>query len=134
VSLPLLAFLITGGIFVAMDFAWLATMSGHLYRPQLGALMRDQIALAPSALFYIVYAAVLSAVVVLPAYNADDPSRALVTGLLVGLAAYATYNLTNAATLNGWPPLLTIVDWAWGTVATALAAWLSVFALIYLRH
>ena len=129
----LLAYVVTGGIFLALDFAWLATMSGRFYRPQLGALMRDQIALPPSMAFYLIYAGVLTALVVAPAFSASDPSRAFVNGLLLGFGAYASYNLTNAATLNGWPTPLTFVDMAWGTFATGLSAWLAVLALGLLR-
>lgn len=126
---PLLAFLTTGAIFVAIDFAWLATMSGRLYRPQLGALVRDKIAMGPSVAFYLLYAIVLTALVVLPALTARSPAHAAINGALLGLVAYGTYNLTNAATLKGWPTLLTYVDLAWGTFVTGLASWLAVLAL-----
>jgi len=129
VPTPLLAFLTTGAIFVAIDFVWLATMSGRLYRPQLGAMMRERIALAPSVAFYLLYALVLTALVVLPALAARSPTQAATQGALLGLVAYATYNLTNAATLKGWPTLLTFVDLAWGTFVTGLASWLAVLAL-----
>jgi uncharacterized membrane protein len=76
---------------------------------------------------------VLTALVVVPAAAANDPGRALVNGLLFGLACYGTYNLTNAATINGWPNVITIVDWAWGTIATGVAAWLAVLALRALK-
>lgn len=133
VSQIVLAYLVTAGIFLALDIAWLATMSGRFYRPQLGALMRDQIWLPPSVAFYAIYAGVLTALVVAPAFAANEPSRAFVNGLLLGLAAYATYNLTNAATLNGWPTPVTLVDLAWGTLVTGLSAWLAVLALTAIR-
>lgn len=125
----LLAYVVTGAVFVALDFAWLALMTGRLYRPQLGALMRDRISLAPSILFYVVYVGVLTWLIVLPAWRNEDGVQALSGGLLVGLAAYATYNLTNAATLKNWPPLLTWVDWSWGTIVTGVSAWAAVLVL-----
>lgn len=125
----LIAYVATGAIFVALDFMWLGLMTGPLYKPQLGALMRENVSLPPSILFYLVYVCVLTALVVLPALRAANPIQALVHGLLLGLAAYAAYNLTNAATLNGWPPLLTFIDWVWGTFVTGVAACLAVLAL-----
>lgn len=76
----LLACLTTGAIFLALDFAWLATMSGRFYRPQLGDLMRERIALAPSVAFHFIYTVVLTALVVLPALAARSPTQALVQG------------------------------------------------------
>ena len=130
----LVAYLVTGGIFLALDAAWLTLMSGRLYRPALGSLMRDDIALAPAIVFYLVYVSVLTVLVVAPAAAAGKGSRALFHGALIGLAAYATYNLTNAATLKGWPNLITFVDWTWGTFVSGATAWLAVVCLNAIRR
>ncbi|MEJ0060556.1 MAG: DUF2177 family protein [Terricaulis sp.] len=126
----LIAYAVTGGAFLALDAIWLTLMSGPFYRPQLGDLMRDKIVLGPSIAFYLIYVGVLTALIVAPA---TVPMRALWQGMLLGLAAYATYNLTNAATLKNWPGLLTYVDLAWGALATGAAAWLSVLMLSHFR-
>jgi uncharacterized membrane protein len=127
------AYLATGVVFVAADAVWLSIMAPRFYKPQLGALMRDQIALAPAIVFYLIYIAALTVLVVLPALGAHSATRALTHGLLFGLGAYATYDITNASILKGWPPAITYVDMAWGSVATGLAAWLAVMALSALR-
>jgi len=123
------AYLVTGAIFVAVDAVWLSLMGPRFYRSHLGPLMREQFALAPAIAFYVIYIGVLTALVVAPALAAQSPTRALVTGLLFGLGTYATYNLTNASTLKGWSPVVTVVDMAWGCIATGAAAALAVLIL-----
>jgi uncharacterized membrane protein len=123
------AYLITGAVFVLADAVWLSAMAPRFYRSQLGELMRDQVVLAPAIIFYIVYVGALTALVVLPALATQNATRALIYGCLFGLAAYGTYDLTNAATLKGWPLALTLVDLTWGVLATGLAACVSVLAL-----
>lgn len=122
-------YLVTGAIFVAADAIWLWVMAQRFYRAQLGPLMRDEIAFAPAIAFYLIYVGALAALVVAPALAAQNSGRALLHGLLFGIAAYATYDLTNAATLKGWPTALTFVDMAWGAIATGAAAWLAVVVL-----
>jgi uncharacterized membrane protein len=84
--------------------------------------MLDKILLAPAVAFYLVYPAGIAVFAVAPALQANAPTQALGYGLLLGLVAYATYNLTNLATLRGWSALVTIADNVWGATATGLAA------------
>jgi uncharacterized membrane protein len=130
----LIVFVVTAVIFVALDAAWLTVMGDRVYRPALGALMRAQVAFAPTAVFYVIYSIALTALVVLPALQVESPARAFVYGLIFGLAAYGTYNLTNASTLVGWPPHLVVIDMAWGTVLTGVAAWLATLIAPMLRE
>lgn len=118
-------FLTTALCFAIIDFAWLSTMSSRLYRPQLGDLLRESPALGPAVIFYVIYTLVITVVVVSPAIRNTAPTQALFYGALVGLAAYATYNFTNAATLRHWSNLVTIVDTTWGMVLTGLTAYLA---------
>ena len=48
--------------------------------------------------------------------------KAVAMGALLGLVAYATYDLSNLATLQGWSLAVTVVDIAWGTCVSGLAA------------
>jgi len=115
----LLAWLATAVPFLALDAAWLSTMAQRLYRPALGPLMRPDFDLTAAAGFYLLYLAGVVVFAVAPALRARD---ALWRGGLFGLVSYATYDLTNQATLAGWPWHITLVDLAWGTFATASAA------------
>ena len=105
--------------FLALDAVWLTVMAQRLYRPALGALMRPDFDFAAAAAFYLLY---FTGVVVFAVRAAAGTREALWRGGLFGLVAYGTYDLTNQATLAGWPWHVTFVDLAWGTFATAVAA------------
>ena len=77
---------------------------------------------APAVVFYLLYVLGLVVLVVLPALSARSWEFALTRGALLGCAAYATYDLTNQATLRGWSPAITAADLLWGTTLTAVSA------------
>lgn len=125
----LIAYLASVVVFLAIDFVWLTLASRFLYQPQLGHLLADQPNLLVAAGFYLVYVVGIVVFAVLPAANAGSWLMALGLGALLGLVAYGTYDFTNLATLRDWPPLVTIVDLAWGTALTATAAVAGYWAL-----
>lgn len=111
-------------VFFAIDLLWLGLIARDFYRSQLGSLMADQIVWPVAILFYLLFIAGLIVFAVAPALEGGDWTRALLLGAAFGFFAYATYDLTNLATLRDWPATLTVVDIAWGavlggTVATA---------------
>jgi len=106
-------------VFVALDAIWLTTMGPRLYRTGIGHLMRPDFDAAAAAAFYLLYLTGIVVLIVLPAAGAWD---ALLRGALFGLVAYATYDLTNQATLRDWPWIVTLADLAWGTFVTAVAS------------
>lgn len=116
------AYFATGIVFLAIDAVWLSTMASRFYKPQLGDLMTNQPNWPAAVLFYLLYVAGVVLFVVQPALASGRWTSALAMGALFGLVAYGTYDLTNQATLRDWPALLTVVDLAWGTVLTAVAA------------
>ena len=95
---------------------------GRLDRPRLGALLADQPNFAAAAAFYLLYVAGIVYFAVLPSVAGGNWMSAALAGALLGLFAYATYDLTNMATLREWPIAITIVDIAWGMLVTAAAA------------
>ena len=109
-------------VFLALDAIWLASMAERLYRPAIGHLMRERFALGPALAFYAIYVAGVVVFVVAPALAERRWQSALVMGALLGLLAYATYDLTNQATLKGWPWQVTLADLCWGSFVTAVAA------------
>lgn len=107
--------------FLALDAVWLTTMAHRLYRPAIGHLMRPGFAWEPALIFYLLY---IVGLVVFGVMTRPQKNRRLAAAGrcgLFGLVAYATYDLTNQATLRDWPWLVTLADLAWGTVASALA-------------
>ena len=119
------AYIATIVIFLAIDFVWLKYVALTFYRNNLGDLMLEQPKLGIAAGFYLMYAAAVVVLAVLPALRANDWSTALLYGALLGMAAYGTYDITNLATLKNWPAIVTIVDWIWGTVLTGTVALLA---------
>jgi len=116
----LAAYLATCVTMVGMDAVWITVTGPVLYRPALHAVLSDGFRPIPAVLFYLVYAAGVTALAALPAGRRW--TGAAWRGALLGLVAYATYDLTNQATLKTWPVTVTIVDMGWGTFLTACVA------------
>lgn len=108
--------------FVVLDFLWIGVVMSAFYRENLGHLMGDTINLFAAAVFYLLYTAGVFIFAVLPSIRAGKGRRALMLGAMLGLIAYGTYDLSNQATLEKWPLLVTVVDMVWGTFLTALMA------------
>jgi uncharacterized membrane protein len=123
-----LAYVTVTIVFVLLDAAWLTVMGPVLYKPALGDILADKVRLAPAIVFYLLYPIGIAIFAVLPALRAGSVGHAAVYGALFGLFAYATYDLTNAATLRQWTTQITLADMAWGAIATGLAATISVVA------
>ena len=115
---PLIAYVATLLTFLLLDGIWLGLLMAPTYRELLGSLMLEKPLLVPAAVFYGLYVIGCVVFVVLPALSWQ---RAAKLGALLGLVAYGTYDLTNWATLRDWSVQVSLLDWAWGTVATAVA-------------
>lgn len=109
--------------FLALDALWLGVVARGFYARQLGDMLRDDPNWAAAAVFYLIYVVGIVVLAVLPALEGRSPGRALGLGALLGLVAYGAYDLTNLATLKGFPVRMVGVDLAWGTVLTGLVAW-----------
>lgn len=115
------AYIATLVSFLALDAVWLTAMAERLYRPEIGHLMGPGFAWEPAAVFYLLYVLGLVVFGVMTGLARARPAVAAGRCALFGLIAYATYDLTNQATLRDWPWLVTLADLAWGSVASALA-------------
>jgi uncharacterized membrane protein len=118
----LVAGLVVAVVMVAMDVLWLGFIAKSLYQDGIGHLMAERPQAWAALAFYLVYAVGLVAFVVAPRAGVDAWHSAAVMGALFGFVAYATYDLSNLATLKNWPLWLSLVDMAWGSVASAVAA------------
>ncbi len=103
-------------IFFGMDMVWLGVLARNFYRKQIGFLMTPNVNWAAAILFYLLFLVGLVVFVIAPAVERESWVHALQFGALFGLITYATYDLTNLATLKDWPLALTVVDLAWGMV------------------
>ncbi len=118
----IIAYLSTALAMLALDSIWLKLTADRLYRPRLGHLMLPEFNLTPAAIFYFIYVFGITILAVLPALGDGKLTTALMRGAVLGLVAYATYDLTNQATLRGWSTPITIIDLCWGTFLTGFAA------------
>ncbi len=123
------AFIATVVAFLILDGIWLLVIARSFYRRHLGFLMAEQPNWAAAGIFYLLYAIGLTIFVVIPAVDAGSVLEGLWRGALFGLVAYATYDLTNQATLRSWPAIITVVDLTWGTVLSASVAAIATYAV-----
>jgi uncharacterized membrane protein len=116
------AYIATLVVFLACDAVWLGRMGEILYKPTLGGILLPAFKPIPALVFYLLYVVGVVVFAIKPAYAAGAWSTALVNGALFGFFAYATYDLSNMATLRNWTLQLTLTDMAWGTVVTGASA------------
>lgn len=112
-----------------LDAAWLSLTLNNLYRPALGHLMAERPRTLPALLFYLVYPLGVTALIVLPSLQGLGLHYALTRGAILGLTAYATYNLASMASLRGWPAWISALDIAWGMMTTCVSSIVTVFVL-----
>lgn len=117
--------------FGVLDALWLRWVGPNLYRPALGEVLADQFRMGPALLFYACYISAMVWFAVRPGLAQGVP-HAVLNGALLGAIAYATYDLTNQATLKVWSSQITAIDIAWGAAATALASGIAAFVALKL--
>ncbi len=122
----MMAFLIAYGVCVlvmgGLDFFWLTTASQGLYQKDLGALLADNPNMVVAVIFYVIYILGIQIFAVRPALATGDWKTAALFGALFGFFCYATYDLTNMATMKVWTLRVTLLDIAWGTILTGITA------------
>lgn len=114
--------------FLIADAIWIGVIAREFYQNQLGELLRDPPNLAAAGVFYLAYIAGVLYLVVRPALASGSLKSAALNGAILGLIAFGTYDMTNLATLEGWPVAVVVVDMIWGAVVTALVASAGYFA------
>jgi uncharacterized membrane protein len=118
----LVAYAATLIAFCFCDFVWLGWIAKDYYQSQLGGLLLAQPNWAAAVTFYVLYAAGIVIFCIAPALDAASLGKAALLGAMLGGLAYATYDLSNLATLKSWPMPLSLLDIAWGAFVTAVAA------------
>jgi uncharacterized membrane protein len=102
-----------------LDALWLGLVSREFYKARLGQLLLDRPLWSVAILFYLIHAAGIAVFAVPPAIAAGTWTAAVLYGALFGFCVYAAYDITNLATLRGWPMAVSLVDLTWGAAATA---------------
>ncbi|RZJ77753.1 MAG: DUF2177 family protein [Brevundimonas sp.] len=124
----LIAYVATGLAFAVIDAVWLTTMTNKLYKPVLGPIMLAKPNMVAAIAFYLIMIGGIVFFAVAPALRDGGWTRALLNGAVLGLVAYATYDLTNQATIAVWQTKLTVLDLCWGTFVTGAAATIGYLA------
>lgn len=119
---------ITTAVFFVIDFIWLSTATERIYAPLLGDLLAEKPNLPVAAIFYLFYVVGILALAVIPGLQEGAISGALWRGALFGALAYATYDLTNLATIRDWPWQVSVIDIVWGTTLNTVVAAAGWFA------
>ena len=113
------SYLLTMVVFFAVDLLWLGVIAKNFYGRYLSDFLSDQVNWTAAIVFYLLFIVGIFLFVILPAYDKQSFAHALIYGALFGFFTYATYDLTNLATLKNWPLNVVIVDILWGMVLTA---------------
>lgn len=109
--------------FLIIDTVWLKVMGQRMYRATLGDILLKEPRVWPAVLFYFAYPLGLMWFAVVPSHHDSSPMQALGSGSLFGCFTYATYDLTNHATLRNWTTKLTVIDVIWGSVMAACCSY-----------
>lgn len=131
ISTFLTLYAISVPIFFLIDMLWLGLVARNFYHTQLGHLLGD-VNWTAAIIFYLIFLVGLTFFAIYPATASGTIKTALLLGALFGFFTYATYDLTNLATLKDWPLSVTLVDMAWGAVlgASVSASTLALYSLV----
>ncbi len=130
----LAAFVSSAVVMAVLDFIWLTSMADRLYRPVLGDWMNRQVSWPPAIAFYVLFLFGVTFFATVPALQQGSWRVAAINGAVFGLIAYATYDLTNHATLGRWSTTITLVDMTWGTFLACTAALAGYFGSRWLAR
>lgn len=119
-------YVVAAAVFGLLDFVWLGKVGKGIYERHLGDLLAAKPNMLAALVFYAIYIVGITYFVTHPALVSDSVAKALLSGALLGLVAYATWNLTNLAVIADYPRTLVPIDMVWGTVATALTSVVTV--------
>jgi len=116
------SYFLTAIVFFAIDLLWLGVVAKGLYDRHLGSLLADQVNWTAAFIFYFLFIVGIFVFAIVPGVQRADAMHALLYGVLFGFFTYATYDLTNLATLKGWPVKIVLIDIVWGMALTGSVA------------
>jgi len=125
----LIKYIVTFLVFLGIDAIWLGLIAKNFYSKTIGHLMADKPNLLAALIFYLFYVFGIIVFAINPALKEKNPMVALQLGALLGFIAYATYDMTNLATLKNWPLHVTVIDIIWGTFLTGSVSLVSYLIL-----
>ena len=118
----LISYLLTTLVFFAVDMTWLGLIAKDLYKKYLGSFLSDKVNWPAAMIFYLLFIIGIFYFAILPAVEKNSLAKAIISGALFGFFTYATYDLTNLATLKDWPLPIVFIDIIWGAVLTGIVS------------
>jgi uncharacterized membrane protein len=118
----IISYLLTTVVFFAVDMAWLGLIAKDLYKKYLGNFLSDKVNWPAAIIFYLLFIIGIFYFAILPAVEKNSLAKAIIAGALFGFFTYATYDLTNLATLKNWPLPIVFIDIMWGSVLACIVS------------
>jgi len=118
----IISYLLTSVVFFAIDMVWLGFIAKDLYRKYLGNFLSDKVNWTAAIVFYLLFIIGIFYFAILPAVEKNSLMKAIISGAFFGILTYATYDLTNLATLKNWPLPIVFIDIAWGALLTGIVS------------
>jgi len=118
----IISYLLTTLVFFAVDMTWLGFIAKGLYKKYLGGFLSDTVNWPAAIIFYLLFIIGIFYFAILPAVEKNTVAKAILSGALFGFFTYATYDLTNLATLKDWPLPIVFIDIIWGSVLTGIVS------------
>lgn len=129
----LLSYALTFLVFFVIDMAWLGLIAKDLYKKYLGGFLSDQVNWTAAIVFYLLFIVGVFIFAILPSVEKNSLVSAITLGALFGFFTYATYDLTNLATLKGWPIPIVFIDIVWGSVLTGIVSAAGFYIVKYVQ-
>lgn len=129
----IISYLLTTIVFFAIDMTWLGFIAKNLYRKYLGGFLSDTVNWTAAIIFYLLFIVGIFYFAILPAIEKNSLAKAILSGALFGFFTYATYDLTNLATLKNWPLPIVFIDIIWGAVLTGLVSTAGYFIVKWIN-
>jgi uncharacterized membrane protein len=118
----IISYLLTTIVFFAVDMSWLGFIAKGIYKKYLGGFLSDKVNWPAAIIFYLLFIIGIFYFAILPAFEKNSLAKAILSGALFGFFTYATYDLTNLATLKDWPLPIVFIDIVWGAVLTGIVS------------
>ena len=129
----LISYALTFVVFFIIDMAWLGFIAKDLYKKYLGGFLSEQVNWTAAVVFYLLFIVGVFIFAILPSVEKNSLASAIVLGALFGFFTYATYDLTNLATLKGWPINIVFIDILWGSVLTSIVSTAGFYIVKYVQ-
>jgi uncharacterized membrane protein len=133
VTKMLISYVLTFVVFFIIDMAWLGFIAKDIYKKYLGGFLSEQVNWVAAFVFYFLFIVGVFIFAILPSVEKNSLTSALTLGALFGFFTYATYDLTNLATLKNWPTTIVFIDIVWGSVLTAIVSTAGFYIVNYIN-